>query len=177
MMTTKSKLAALRILALREEFSERELRVALSLAEGLSGVWAHQGEKQKRASAQSVRAHTTTLTGSKSRVVTELRERDPDRYSILSTIDHSIRLGSILPRMSDIRRVGCSINKGFVSGKSKKDAIPRLMETLAKLSVPELEHAYETWKREMPSHKGRNTEYDELAEFLIKGTRSSVSLD
>ena len=176
MMTTKTKLAALRILALREEFSERELRNALSLAKELSGVLA-LGATQKGASAQSVRAHTSTLSGSKSRIVTELRERDPDRYSILSNIDHSIRLGSILPRMSDIRRVGCSIDKGFVSGKSKKDAIPRLMETLAKLSVSELEHAYETWKRERPSHNGRSTEYDELAEFLIKGTRSSVSSD
>ena len=173
-MTTRTKLAALQILTLREEFSKRELRDALALANELAVVLT-SGTKQKGKSAHSPRTHTSNLSGSESRVVAELRERDPHRYSILSKIDQSMRLGIILPRMSDIRRVGYSFDKKFVGGKSKRDAIPRLMETLSKLPISELEHAYVTWKRDIVDHRGLDTEYDELAEFLIKGTRSSIS--
>ena len=175
-MTRRRKLAALRILTLREEFSESELRDALSLAEELS-VALTSGTRQRGKSARLVQPHASALSGSASRVVAELRERDPPRYSILSQIDKSIRLGDILPRMADIRRVGCSIDKEFVSGKSRKDAVPRLMETLAKLPISDLEHAYEKWKKEVPIHGGRDTGYDELAQFLITGTRSSASID
>ena len=77
--------------------------------------------------------------------------------------------------MSDIRRVGYSFDKKFVGGKSRKDAIPRLMDTLSKLPISKLEYAYVTWKRDIADNRGLDTEYDELAEYLIKGTRSFIS--
>ena len=175
-MSSRTKLAALRILALREEFSDKELRNALPLARELQVVLASRGKKNT-IPVQSTRERASVLSRSESRVVTELRKPDPPLYSILSKIDQSIRLGIILPQMADIRRVGCSFDKDFLGGKARKDAIPRLMETLAKLSVPELEQAYQAWKQQAPGDRLPDTGYDELAEFLVKGTSSPVPTD
>ena len=177
-MTSKTRLAALRILALREEFSAEELRDALSLAGEWSTVLASKA--QRGGISQSVeRGPNPAISESESRVVTKLRERDPERYSILSKIDRAIRLGSMLPRMAEIQRAGSSLDKGFNSGKSKGVAIPRLMAKLAGLPIGELESLYQTWKQEMRSDRRPNTEYDELAEFLVKGTttQAPVSID
>ena len=176
-METRARLAALRILALREEFSKAELHDALSLAEQVSVALGSKKPTRHAKILDSVQANIRSLSGSESRVVTELRQRDPDRYSILSEIDRSIRLGSMLPRLSDIRRAGCSLDKGFAGGRSKKDAIPRLMAKLAQLSIPELQQTYEIWKHETLGYGDADTEYDDLADFLIRGTRSSASVD
>ena len=167
-MTSKARLAALQILTLREEFSAKELRDALILAGEWSAVLTSKARRDE--TLQNVRrGPNSTIAKSESRVVIELRERDPERYSILSKIDRAIRLGQMLPRVADIQRAGSSLDKGFISGKSKGTAIPRLMAKLAELPVAELENLYQTWKQEMRSELRRDTEYDDLAEFLVKG--------
>lgn len=171
-MQARVKLAALRILAIREEFNNAELRDALSLAEHLSNSFGL--ELSRRAKKEHTGRANRGLADSESRAVANLRDCDPDRYSILSKIDRSVRLGIMFPRLSDIRRAGCSLDKEFASGRSKKDAIPRLMEKLAELSISELERKYGDWNVESDDKTGER-EYDDLAEFLIRGTRSSVS--
>ena len=177
-MTSRTRLAALRILALREEFNVKELRDALSLA----GEWSViLGSRIQRSSTSPSmeRASKPPLSTSQSRVVKKLQNRDPKRYLILSKVDHAVRVGDILPRLSDIQRAGFSLDKGFGNGKSKRVAIPRLMASLTALPVEEIERLYESWKREMRSERRPNAEYDDLAEFLITGTttRSPVSMD
>ena len=173
-MRTRSRLAALRILELREEFSVKEIRDALSLV----GEWSSSlASRAKRDGERATvgRARSSAISGSESRAVRELRDRDPERYVILTKIDQAIRLGSILPEMSDIRRAGGSLDKGFHSGESRKVAIPRLMAILATLSIGETERIYQCWRREVECHRSRNTEYDDLAEFLIKGTATRAT--
>ena len=177
-MKSKTRLAALRILALREEFSVEELRGALSLAGEWSSTVAPMA-KRHETSPGAERTPSSAITESESRVVTELRDRDPERYSILSKIDRAMRLGRMLPRMSDIQRAGSSLDKEFDGGKSKGVAIPRLMAKLAGLPLGELERVYQAWKQGTRSDRRPNTEYDDLAEFLIRGRipRTSVSVD
>lgn len=169
-MRSRVRLAAFRILALREEFTARELSNALSLLNKWSFTLDRMQKKPSR-SAKAPQANPTQFSQIESRIVTELRERDPERYAILSKIDQSIRLGAILPRLSDIRRAGCSLDKKFNSGRSKKDAVPRLMTMLAAIPVKDLEIVFQKWRLEAPSTREIDTEYDELAEFLIKGRK------
>ena len=172
-MRSRARLAALKVLALREEFNNRELRKAVSLAREYSTVLLSRNQlpkSQRGRPSQSARRSKPALAKSESRVVKSLRVRDPDRYSLLSKIDQAMRAGDVLPRLSNIKDEGRSLDRDFNGGKSRRLAIPRLMAKLTALPLKEVERLYESWKQKARDDRQRGTEYDELAEFLITGT-------
>lgn len=169
MTKSRAKLAAYKILALREEFSEKEISEAITLIDGgtVSSISASVSIRSRKPGKSQSRNRDMSQT--ESRVVTDLRGKDDTRYHILREIDLSIRSGSLLPTMEDIRKVGKSIGKDFDAGKSKRDAIPRLMARLVELPVPRLEDFHKAWRNEGGSHPGSHSDYQDLAEFLIGG--------
>ena len=96
-----------------------------------------------------------------------LRNNDPDRYSILSKIDRSIRAGEILPRIADIEDAGSYLKKNFSSGKSRRSAIPRIMAVLTTLPVDQAERLFESWKKQARDGRRSETDYDEFVRFLV----------
>ena len=172
-MKSRAKLAAFRILALREEFSNKEISDAIALING--GFLSTGADSTSDRSPQSV-SRRSVVPRHESPVMKDLFERDPVRYRLLREIDVSIRSGRILPRLQDIRRIGTSIGKNFHAGKSKREAIPRLMAWLMELPTAKIEEMYNAWKHEHESDSGTGDGYQDLARFLIDrgGNRPST---
>ena len=163
-MRSRAKLAALKILALREEFTPQELRRAVSIAKGHSIPVPSQTRTPRN---PPQKRSNPALSEAESRVVKNLRSHDPDRYSILSKIDRSMRTGEILPRLADIKHAGSYLEKNFNSGKSRKSAIPRIMAILTTLPVDQAERLYASWKKQARDGRRSETDYDEFVRFLV----------
>ena len=173
-MNARVRTVVERILELRNEFEDLEILEAIryvnsTLHQNSTGVKQPKNRKSKTNSSRGTGARTAIPKAS--RVVLALKETDPEKYDVLTDLDSLLREGKILSSLDAIRTVGASLNKSFVAGKSRKDAIPKLMKLLADLPLDQLRGVVESLL-EQSSDKRRSSDeetYSKLAAFLIHG--------
>lgn len=179
-MNKSSKLIALRILQLLEEFSDKELQDAVALLKknGHSSDFIHflAQERKKPVSNEkksSERVSTPkSLNESISRVVLNLKKDFPDKYRVLAEFDLMLRRGQLLQTHEDLRRFGERVSKDFESKKARKETIGELMRVLVDRQVSDIEKLIELATEF--GLKGNTDEYQRLAQFLIRG-KSSIT--
>lgn len=165
-MNGNVKKAVLRVLLLKEEFSKKELSEAVKFISNNLEADLFDYLADNKQNIEKKRSPTKPITDQISRAVTELKEKDIEKYNLLKNFDLSIRKGELLPRMDSIRQLGIRFSKEFDAGKSRKEGIPRLMNLLSKVSITELKSTI----IETVEETGReSSEYAELANFLIHG--------
>jgi hypothetical protein len=171
-MTSRVKHLALKILLMKEEFSEREIRDALILLSNygtesdLIEYLAHSHSEGK-APAHEKRT-SKPLDKMQSKVVMELAEKDEEKFKILSEFDSLLRKEKILPRVEDIRRLGNSISKDFPKIKSRKDGVLKLVKLLAEKPPEQVREVLQSCLAEL-SQSQDTSEYQQLAQFIISG--------
>jgi len=170
-MNKRTRLAALRIALIEEEFTRQEIREAVRILEGdavspeLLARLLENGDGASGSAGRSRRRRPLHLQ--QSRPVAALRDSEPDKYALLSQLDRLLREGKILPHVDDIRRLGESLSKGFSSRRSRRDAISKLMGVLA---ARPLEEIRETFDQLASSSATSEAGYQELADFIIGGS-------
>lgn len=167
---------ALRIAQLLEEYSEDELREAVSLlrkhrakSELLSYLMHRKADNRTLRPKRQRDPVLASLSETNSRAVLQLRDSDPDKFRLLSEFDLMVRRGQILPRLEDLKRFGERISKEFQPRKSRKETIGVLLSTIAERPLRDIEKLIEF--AATFGIAGDTDEYQRLAKFLIKGRR------
>ncbi|KWB96630.1 hypothetical protein WL44_02225 [Burkholderia ubonensis] len=102
-----------------------------------------------------------------SRAVLALKDKDIEKFRVLSEFDALIRRGQLLPTNDDLRRFGERLTKDFEPKKARKETISALMSVLANHSVKDIEELIEF--SASFGVAGNTDEYQRLAHYLIKG--------
>jgi hypothetical protein len=158
------------IIKLRARYSERDLKDAInylakseSLDEYGSAIHTKQVTKPPKSSGR------TRKDPEISKVVSDLKDIDQERFELLSRFDKALRNKEIMKSLDSIRDVGSAIDKTFDPGKSRKGAITKFMKLLASLSVDEARKQINSiLEAEHDSHD-EDEAYSKLAAFLIGG--------
>lgn len=171
-MKQRTKLAVVRILSLHTEFSDEEINDAISFIEknDLAKIFNFSNIGPKKITPSGF-TQRPAQQKKPSRALLEIKEIDPGKFEFLSLFDQKIRDGVILSKLDEIRRVGTSIDKSFDAGKSLKDAIPKLIALLSRLSITEMHKVVENILAESSTVGRQDDSYNELATFLIRGKK------
>lgn len=170
-MTKSTFSVALRIALLIEEFSERELREAASLIEARGGrsflLDYISGSSLQKKRPDSKRAVAPRREVTQSKVLSELKLQEPEKFGLLSEFEAMLRRGVILPAFEDIKRLGEQLSKKFVPRKSRKESISPLIALIAERSLDEIRKVID----QAASFDGskNSDEYQRLGKFLVKG--------
>ena len=173
-MKSKVKQAALKILLIQEEYSASEIDEAIKLIKDdseapalitylASGNYKSQHKVKSKKSQKSISEQT-------SKVVLELKESDPVKFSLLSEFDSLLRKGLILKKLNDIKTFASGLSKEFPETKGRRDAIPKLVALLAELPNEKIKELVEKALTESKLSP-ESSEYQELAQFLIHGSK------
>lgn len=172
-MTSRIKQLALKILLLKEEFSEKEISEAVALLRDYGTQSAiieylarEQPEERPR---ERPKPTSKPLDHGQSKAVTELAEKDEEKFKILSEFDSLLRKEKILPTAEDIRQLGNSISKDFPKVKSRKDGVIKLVKLLAEKSPNEVREILQACLAELTQSQD-TSEYQQLANFIISGS-------
>ena len=82
--------------------------------------------------------------------------------------DQLLRSGKVLKKMEDIRKFMLSIDKSFDVGKSRKDAIPRLIKMFSNMEVDRINQSIEYILRSDNYLNREDEGYRDLASFIIQ---------
>ncbi len=168
-----NRLSALtrRITAIKKEYSKREIQMAVRLLEQQGSSSELSGHLVNRVKGPTRRAKPRKkkpIQEQRSKAVIRLQHEDPDKYRVLSEFDSLLRKGAVLPKVTDIKRLGESLTKEFNSRSSRRDSISKLMEILAAKSLREITTTVDTVLSNDESDTGKS-DYQRLADFIITG--------
>lgn len=165
-MRPNVKKAVLKILLLQTEFKEKDLSEAVRFISDKSedDILSFLADKMKIKKPLSEKG--ASVTDQTSKAVNNLKSVDFEKYKLLKMFDQYLRNNKLLPHLDDIKKFGVSFSKEFVSGKSRKDTIPKLMALLADMPIQELKHAITNIISES---EHENSEYVDLANYIIYG--------
>lgn len=173
-MSRRIELVALRIALIKAEFSEEEIREAVSLLESkgttsdLLAYLAGRKIPERTPNSKTRVAKNRSPSSQVPRAVVDLEHKDPQKYQLLAEFDGLIRQRRVLPANEDIRRLGESISKDFDPRSSRREAISALMALLAVQPIDKLQQIMQMALR--TAHLDSNSsEYQELARFIISG--------
>lgn len=165
-------LIALRIAAIHEEFSEREIVEAVKLLEAqgsTSALLDYLANSRREADAKR-RFHrkSKSIEDQRSKAVMALEGKDPDKFQVLSEFDALLRKSSVLPEVDDIRRFGERLSKSFSPRSSRRESIGKLMALLAERPLDEIREAVKSTLSTARADE-RDSDYQRLAQFIITG--------
>lgn len=176
-MKSRISLIALRIAAIREEFSESEIHEAVKFLEEqgstsslLTFLTGRRGESNaKRKSNRKIKP----IEEQRSKSVIELEHKDPEKFQVLSEFDSLLRKSSVLPEIDDIKRVGECLSKNFPPRSSRRESISKLMELLSTRPLDEIREIVRSTLSTARVNE-KDSDYQRLAQFLITGKASSA---
>jgi hypothetical protein len=168
---------SLRIAQLLHDNSENDLRDAVEVLRkyGYSGEFlsflAEYRSSERKINRVSSSTKTKPVEETRSRAVLILKNKEPEKFRVLSEFDSMVRRGQLLPKHEDLKRFGERLSKSFEPKKARKETIGVLMAVLAERSVNEVEELIQFAASFGIS--GATDEYQRLARFLIKGKDQS----
>ncbi|WP_041768771.1 hypothetical protein [Pseudovibrio sp. FO-BEG1] len=179
-MKKKSRILALQLAQLLEEYTATEISEAVKLLEAsgsTSGLltYLNKGNASKQPISltsrrrQAVAPKQTEQATSKA--VRELLKSDPDRYQVLFEFDQVLRRGDALKRSADLRRFGEVISKEFHPRSNRRDNISALMSVLTLLPIEEMKKRINEALSTSDDRSSSN--YEKLATFLMSGTKDN----
>lgn len=178
-MSNRTLQIALRIALINEEFPESEILEAVKLLEDLGStslLLSHlAGRKREVKAIKRVRHRNKPLDEQRSKVVSGLKYREPEKYEVLAEFDSLLRKANVLPEVNDVKRLGEKLSKGFASPppKSRRESISRLLTLLADRPLEEIREIIRTSLITARVAKDDN-DYQQLAQFIITGKTSQA---
>jgi len=162
----------LRILLIQEEFSPEEIACALDALEKQKTAFPMLRYFSEKSSHRNIpkKKRSVTKDIQQSKVVLALKNREPEKYQILSEFDSLLRKRSVLKELNDLKKLGERLSKDFLLVKSRKEAITKLMSNLVELPINEIQRIIGETLSAAPVAK-EDSEYQHLANFIITGNR------
>jgi len=167
-MNTKIRQVILKILLLEEEFTKKELNEAVKfMSENkIDNVIDYLSRTTKAINSERKKTNTKSI-----KLLDSLKDSDKQKYKLLKELESLLQRGILLPKLDSIKKFSSQFTKEFNAGKSRKEAIPKLIELL--MSTPNVE--LEKIINELLKTSGqKESEYALLADFLIQGKNKSI---
>jgi hypothetical protein len=158
-----------RILELRSEFSDADLIEAATILSKSENKLFFKGQKQDVPEMRGARQRSkkTRREPKLSKIVSDLREKDTEKFEMLCIFEEAFRQGQVLRSLEMIRVTGASIDKSFDPGKSRKGAISKFMKLLASLPTTEARNQIDRILEDERSSYDSDKAYSRLAEFIM----------
>ncbi|MEB3278162.1 MAG: hypothetical protein VKK42_04480 [Lyngbya sp.] len=179
MVNNKVIQLALKISLLEVEYSQDEIALAIELLEENnlpSELLSYLGKNLPLSqSNKTVKKSTKTASSKKGidknklKSLTELENRDPDKYQILLDFCDSVLMEEALPSLSEMRRLGNFLSNNFSPAKTKQATLDIIIQLLAERSLEEIKAIINDT---ISSHKNKSNSYLNLATYLIEGKRN-----
>lgn len=175
-MKKKSRLLALKLAAILEEYSGVEVREAIEILKGCGhngDLLNYLGAPLSNVSRKSNRAQSSvsrTISGESEnlpRYLLNLKDSEPEKFNILSEFDQILRAGDLFTSNSDLSSFGETLSKSFRRRKTRRESIAAIMNILSKKNLDEIRSLVELAVSSKNSKNGSS--YQNLANFLIKG--------
>src|SRR5262249_12036478 len=96
-------------------------------------------------------------------------ETESEKYQILTVFEEQILNRTILPTLDDFRKVGQRFDKLFSPGRSRKEALKRLMALLVPLDLDTIR----TGIASVPQRRSEENAYLRLANYIISGGKQA----
>ena len=110
-------------------------RVRAALAKASDGaVTASEGQPRSGSSRPDRQASPTVTS-----MLEQLRQKDEEKYRLLAGFYTQLKDRTVLPESQDIRHFAQLIGLKEISGKSRKDMVPRLMRFLFEQATERLQ--------------------------------------
>jgi hypothetical protein len=171
-MKKRASLVALRIAAIKAEFTEMEIHEAVKLLEdhgSRSELLAYFAGLRPTSSTNRNRgSKATSIENQRSKAVVELEHQDPDKFQVLSEFDSLIRRSQVFPDLDDIKRLGEKLSKEFEPRNSRRELISKLMALLADRPLDEIREIVKVSLSTSQVDK-KDNDYQRLAQFIITG--------
>lgn len=173
----REELIAIKIVMIQEEYSDSDIQKAIELLDNAGNSITltkylkdrlNLTSRRKRKITDNAR-NTKPSTEQQSRSVIELKGVDDEKYALLLEFDRLIRRNEVLNSIEEIRRLGERLDKHFVASRTRGEAISRLMAILVVHPIDEIRDII---KSSITSSSSRNSEYRDLAQFIIEGRPS-----
>lgn len=173
-MSSRIKQAALRILLIQEEYTEKELREAIKLIQNdtpKSFLFKYlTNSNQGISTNKNQEKGTKPFDQQRSKAVLQIKDKEPDKYKVLSHLDILLRKGLVLQSLNDIKAFVLKISKDFPKVKSRKDSIPKLITLLADKPLTDITTLLEDILKQTDSSTD-DSDYQRLAQYLINGRK------
>lgn len=168
-MNRRIRQAVLKILLLKEEFSAQELAEAVALIDGgeediLALLKRMAPDSRDQTAPRSAGAPFSTR--GETRALQDLKHTDRAKYEVLREFETLIREGGTLRTLDEFRAFGRILGKDFSPGKSRKEALARLMALLAQMDLASIRSAL---ARLPASSAEEATAFHRLADKIISG--------
>lgn len=175
-MNSHARQAALRIQLLIEEFSADELIEAISFLGGQKGedLFSFLKSKSAKRSSKAIsgsREGPAQKLATEPRVLREIKDIEPAKYQVLSEFNARAAQGRFLRTLSDFRIFGKVVGKEFAPGKSRKEALNRLLALLVKMDLASIQAAI---ARLPETDVDDESAFQKLADHIITGGQSRV---
>jgi hypothetical protein len=177
-MSGKVRQAVLRILLLTQEFTREELAEAATLISGqpeedlLAFLERLERTPHKTANARPIKSKATT--NGESRALQGLKSVDEEKYQILRDLEIAIREGAVLAALDEFRAFARTIAKNFNPGKSRKEALGRLMALLVPMDTASIR---EFIAKIPPKATETDNSFRQLANQILSGTDKRLKGD
>lgn len=174
-MKPKIRLAVLKVLALQAEFTPSELEEAYKFIEGspLKNILGLDKSRRQNVSVKAARSSESkkdAVRSSASEAVLErVRRDDVGRYNLLDALEKKLRNSGLDLRLDSLRKIAFSIDKSIDLGKSKKEAIPKLLELLARVPLDDAERVVHQIYNEQKNSDSSSNKYFKLASYIVEG--------
>jgi hypothetical protein len=169
-MNRRVRQAVMRIMLLTDEFSSEELTEAVALIGGqkdedlLSFVKRLSPSPRRASESRSSESHGAR---GESRALQDLKAVGGEKYEVLRDFERALREGSLLKTLDDFRAFGKHLEKAFTPGKSRIQALGRLMAILVTMDLDSIKTAIA--KTPSRSSEGDDS-YRRLANQIMSGS-------
>lgn len=171
-MKDRASRAALQIYLILQEYSKAELAEALRLMDAhpcgdlysFLSNFVNLQNKEKPTKQQNLSHEVREIKSLRA-----LKETEPERHALILELYDRIRTGNTLGTLDEIRVYGRMLSKDFIPGKSRKEAISRLISYLATLDTELLKTALSKVPVQSRLNDGGEQAFKRLAEYIITG--------
>lgn len=174
-MKPRIRLAVLKVLSLQAEFSSSELEEAYKFIESsqLKDIFGLDKVVRQNSSAKSTTGSGSVKKSMRSTASEAILERvkqdDLEKYKLLDSLETQLRSSGLELKLDVIRKIAFSIDKSIDLGKSKKDAIPKFIELLARISLDDVSRIIQQISNAQESSSSNSNKYFKLASYIVKG--------
>ena len=131
-ISSKSSLLADEINLLVKHFGVQRVRAALANV-------SVEGEEQPRAGKKKPSVHKSIRAASVSTALESIRETYPEKYRVLGDFLRRLDDRLVLPESQDIRYFAQTVGLKEISGKSRKEMVPKLIRFLLEQPIEKVQ--------------------------------------
>lgn len=167
MISKKERIAILQILAIKEDLTSLEFSNVLNEIGRISvnSIFSNSFDKEKTSSINNIRNPGKTQPKNSNEILQKLKLSDPEKFQMLYELKLSIRSGTVLKSINDLKDFLARIDQLSLVSNSKSKTVENMLMYLSKKNSAELRDIIKNKIR--PTVNSDDKGFNELANYII----------